>query len=85
GFTGVDHHDGTLRWWFADLSDAVETLTNAAGGLRLLRRDLESQGRWSDVRPRVAEVLGARTARLGDQLILDDPYLMTVGHASAKA
>lgn len=34
-----------LRWEFDDLDHAVETLTTAAGGLRVLRVQLEELGR----------------------------------------
>ncbi|MEM9464852.1 MAG: class I SAM-dependent methyltransferase [Actinomycetota bacterium] len=83
GFTGIEHHHGILRWWFDDLDDAVDTLTTAAGGLRLLRTDLEADAGWPAARAAIADELGRRTHRLGDQLILDDPYLITLGRSSA--
>ncbi|MEM8706382.1 MAG: class I SAM-dependent methyltransferase [Actinomycetota bacterium] len=83
GFVDIGQHAGTLRWWFADIDDAVDTLTTAAGGLRLLRTELEPTPAWPSVRRALADEIADRTQPVGDQLVLDDGYLITLGHRPA--
>jgi len=75
GFDVVRVDAGVLRWRFADLDDAVDTLTAAAGGLRVLRDHAEAVGAWPAARDRLYEELAGRcrTGRRG--LVLDDHYL----------
>ncbi|MEM9200662.1 MAG: class I SAM-dependent methyltransferase [Actinomycetota bacterium] len=80
GFTGIKHHNGTVRWTFRDLDDAVDTLTNAAGGLRLLRSELSGPA-WAEAKPLIAEQISRRAGAIDHHLVLDDPYLITTGLA----
>ncbi|MEM9564436.1 MAG: class I SAM-dependent methyltransferase [Actinomycetota bacterium] len=74
GFGSIEVEHGELAWTFADIDVAVDELSEAAGGLRLLRRDLEAQGRWTEaaadlravIEPRCQPTGGAATDPDGD-------------------
>lgn len=75
GFEAVRVETGVLRWRFADLDDAVDTLTAAAGGLRVLREHVEAAGAWPAARHRLYEELTGRCRKDHRGLVLDDHYL----------
>ncbi|MEM7276150.1 MAG: class I SAM-dependent methyltransferase [Actinomycetota bacterium] len=79
GLTPAGVDTGVLRWQFRDLDDAVDTLTSAAGGLRLLRRRAESEGVWPAARDRLVEELSGRCVRTAQGLDLFDHYVAAVG------
>ncbi|MEM7141780.1 MAG: class I SAM-dependent methyltransferase [Actinomycetota bacterium] len=68
-----------LEWRFRDVEDAVDTLTTAAGGLRVLREKVEPTDRWPEVRDALrAEIAGRMTPTDGgDHRIWDDYLVVT--------
>ncbi|MEM1333945.1 MAG: hypothetical protein AAGG08_10835, partial [Actinomycetota bacterium] len=70
--------DGALRWTFSDLDDAVDVLTQAAGGLRVLRARLEDTGRWPTAAAEIRADLAGRCVRIESGLALDDHYALHV-------
>ncbi|MEM7091727.1 MAG: methyltransferase domain-containing protein [Actinomycetota bacterium] len=83
GFVDTDAVRSTLTWNFTDLDDAVQTLTTAAGGLRLLRDEAEARGVWEVARSRLRGELAERCEARGDTLVLDDGYVAAVGRRAA--
>lgn len=80
GFTDIQVSFGELVWSFADLGDAVNTLTQAAGGLRTIRSELEDHGLWVDTSLQLEQVIGRRLRNgAGQGYELVDPYLLVQG------
>ncbi|MEM9654566.1 MAG: class I SAM-dependent methyltransferase [Actinomycetota bacterium] len=76
GFGRIVTEAGTLRWTFTDVDAAVEELSEAAGGLRMLRRQLEQEGRWPEARAELRTVLAPRCEGHGDGVAIVDRYLI---------
>lgn len=75
GFGRVESERRSLRWVFADVDEAVDVLTRAAGGLRVLRAELEAADRWDEVRPRLWNELAQRSIAVDRGVAIDDGYL----------
>ncbi len=60
GFGRVEAEHGALAWIFADVDAAVDELSQAAGGLRSLRRELERRGRWAEAAADLRAVIEPR-------------------------
>ncbi len=84
GFEVETVEESCLQWAFADLDDAVETLTSAAGGLRVLRSEVERLDRWPSVKRHLASALSGRCRTVDGRLTIDDRYLAVVGRASGS-
>lgn len=70
----IDRHH--LSWRFQDLDDAAETLTSAAGGLRVLRAKIEHRGLWPEALAELRYELGDRVQPGDDCIHLDESYLV---------
>lgn len=79
GFTDLSVESGTLQWNFNSLDEAVDTLTGAAGGLRLLRRKAVERGQWEEASSKLRNELAARCVEVAGGVALDDPYLIASG------
>lgn len=69
---------GHLDWQVDGPEHAVEVLTGAAGGLRLLRSRLEDAGGWDAARDELVALVEPRCERLDGSLVVRDAYLLTV-------
>ena len=74
----VDAEAGHLDWQVDGPEHAVEVLTGAAGGLRLLRARLEDAGGWDAARDELVGLVEPRCERLDGSLVVRDAYLLTV-------
>lgn len=81
GVVDIAVESATLRWEFSNLDDAVETLTTAAGGLRMMRARAEVVGAWPRARQLLAEELATRCARSHGGVVIEDAYVAAVGRA----
>jgi SAM-dependent methyltransferase len=79
GFDMAEAESGTLRWSFEDIDHAVDTLTTAAGGLRVLRLRAEAAAVWPTARPRLGAELARRSMPIHEGIAVDDGYLAIVG------
>ncbi len=80
GFIDVVVERGRLRWEFADPGDAVDTLTEAAGGLRMLRAKAIDAGAWPTVRDLLLDEAAERAVPIaGGRVAIDDEYLAVAG------
>lgn len=81
GFSDITTERHTLRWHFADVDAAVDGLTTAAGGLRMLRQRLTDQGLWAEARPHLVEEFRpfCQPADTGIEIV--DRYLLVTGSA----
>lgn len=78
GFVDITSHEATLTWRFTNIDVAVETLTLAAGGLSVARRDIDKAGHWNEARNAVRTELHTRCISDEGALRLDDRYLLMV-------
>lgn len=76
GFGRVEVERRELVWTFADVDAAVDGLSAAAGGLRLLRRALEERGRWSEAAADLRAVFEPRCVPAGDGVTVVDRYVL---------
>ena len=80
GFVDVVVHPERLRWEFADVDVAVDTLTSAAGGLRMLRSIAVDAGAWPTVRELLLDDADRRAVPLaGGGIAIDDEFLAVAG------
>lgn len=76
GFVNPAARPMSLWWEFCDLDDAAETLTTAAGGLRVLRRWCEENGSWPRARRALIRDLESRVTHTGAGVNLREEYLL---------
>ncbi|MEM9612632.1 MAG: methyltransferase domain-containing protein [Actinomycetota bacterium] len=82
GLRPVETEHLSLRWHFDDLDDAVDGLTEAAGGLRVLRRAIENQHGWDSARADLRAVIEPHGEAGADGLAIVDRYVLFVAEAT---
>lgn len=85
GFSNIGVSFGELIWSFTGLGDAVNTITQAAGGLRAIRAELEHKGLWVGASLRLEQVISRRLRSAnGSGFELVDPYLLAHGQLTER-
>jgi SAM-dependent methyltransferase len=70
---------------FANVAEAVETLLTGSRAIALARPRLEHEGRWSELRERVEQVVERRSEQFDDRLLIQMDYLLGVATARGQA
>ncbi|MEM8924855.1 MAG: class I SAM-dependent methyltransferase [Actinomycetota bacterium] len=76
GFSAHDVEAKALAWHFADVDAAVDELSEAAGGLRMLRRELEAQGEWAAAAEALRAVVEPLCAPTDEGVTILDHYVV---------
>lgn len=78
GFVRIEVESLALVWEFADVDEAIDELSEAAGGLRMLRRELEDCGRWSAAADDLQTVIEPRCEPGDTGVTISDRYILYV-------
>ncbi|MEM9516159.1 MAG: class I SAM-dependent methyltransferase [Actinomycetota bacterium] len=81
GFVDVHVEPRAVRWCAPSAGHAVDLMTDAAGGLRLHRAELERTGHWPAVRALLIAEAHGRAVTTADGVAIDDHYLAVYGRA----
>jgi SAM-dependent methyltransferase len=70
---------------FANVGEAVESLLTGSRTIALARSRFEREGRWSELRERVQQVVERRSEKFEDRLLIQLDYLLAVATARGEA